>query len=105
MTPLVVFLLIFVLSTLVLTKAMELDSRHIMNTGNTIRELSGEITEPLSAAVESDNGAASDVNTPSSDPLVSFKTATGGFVHRAIIFCTIVAFLGNALFMINVFCF
>jgi hypothetical protein len=33
----------------------------------------------------------------------SIKTATGGFIRKVLIFFTIVAFVGNAAFMINVF--
>ena len=31
------------------------------------------------------------------------RTATGGFIQQILIFCTILAFLGNALFLIYVF--
>lgn len=55
-------------------------------------------------SVESNGGSTFDSKDgPNFQVTGKIRTATGGFIQQVMIFFTIVAFVGNAIFMVNVF--
>lgn len=57
----------------------------------------------LKSTVENGGSAGSNKNEPNFQVTGQIRTATGGFIQKVMIFFTIVAFVGNAVFMVNVF--
>lgn len=45
----------------------------------------------------------SDTAEKDNEAVPSVRTATSGFVHRLLVFLTMIAFIGNAAFMVHVF--
>jgi len=70
---------------------------------------SSEVTEqqqktPVFKSVEGNGGTSFDnKNGPNFQVTGQIRTATGGFIQQVMIFFTVVAFVGNAIFMVNVF--
>ena len=107
MTSLVLLLILFLIFLTTLNSSSDQDyirtSKSSLKKKISTRYAEKEKVDTLS---ESTNNNQADYYKNGNEEMKEYnnsRTATGGFIQQILIFCTILAFLGNALFLIYVF--
>ncbi len=79
---------------------------HLRTVRNMLELESSVIKNPidkLNTEKISEQAGKEDGGDPVIEKPMNVRTATGGIIHRIMVFLTIVSFIGNGIFMINVF--
>ena len=113
MAPMNLFLITFVVFIILLeinlsagqnTNIIEINRRRL---DEEVHQSLSEVNEqktPIFKSVQGNGGTSFDnKNGPNFQVTGQIRTATGGFIQQVMIFFTVVAFVGNAIFMVNVF--
>ena len=100
--------LLLVLISIYLTSLSSSSDHDYIRSSISKKKISTRYTEKkqINTLSESTNNNQADYYKNGNEEMKEYnnsRTATGGFIQQILIFCTILAFLGNALFLIYVF--